>query len=164
MLRGRSGVPMGHRARAAAAVLVLFAGARVPLSGRDPAPRPNPLLTASEVERETGLHGLRRLSKRGGRPLSGVRFETSDGKPLLSVVVSDAVSYARWKGRRFRAAVAGVGDEAFSGPPRARRPEAVYFRKGDRSAALSAAVSGGEPRVHAKALERLARLVAARLP
>lgn len=155
---------MRYRARAAAAVLVLFAGARLPLAGRDPASRPNPLLTASDVERETGLHGVRRLSKRREGPPSEVRFETSDGKPLLAVTVADAVSYARWKGRLFRARVAGVGDEAFSGPPQVAKPQAVYFRKGDRSAAVSAAVSGGEPRVHAKALERLARLVAARLP
>lgn len=155
---------MRHRARAAAAVLVLFAGARVPLTGREPAPRPNPLLTASDVERETGLHGVRRLAKRGGGPLSELRFETSDGKPLLALMIADAVSYARWKGRLFRARVAGVGDEAFSGPPQTAKPQAVYFRKGDRSAAVSAAVSGGEPRVHAKALERLARLVASRLP
>lgn len=127
-------------------------------------------LTVADVEKVSGLTGIKIVPKNPAKGAGGdLNFATSDGKLVLMALFSGASLYAPSKQQAgyFKAAVPGVGSEAFSGPK--NDPQFVLcFKKGVYCVTLSSFFNIGGDAKHPTMLTMdqliaLGKLVAPRI-
>jgi hypothetical protein len=138
------------------------------------------LLTAGDVEKATGVKGIKAVP-RGSQPGAGgnLNFTGPDGKLLVMVNFGDAQLYRKAHDQKdmtiggqtfpmplFAHAVAGVGDEAFAAPPGPQQ-NVLYARRGNQAVSVSTyfspgAPNGTKPLLQMAQLEQLARLIFSR--
>lgn len=88
------------------------------------------VLTAADVEKATGLTGIKVVAKNPMKGAGGeLNFATADDKMVVTIFVQPESMYAFWKKQYSGTAVAGLGDEAFSMGAKGS-PPSVIFRKG----------------------------------
>lgn len=122
-------------------------------------------LTVSDVEKATGLKGVKILpqdfSKILAGDLNGVR---QDGTLLLRVNFWDLKTYELAK-LGYPYAVDGLADEAFEGPTGSIEHGELTFRKGNRAAVVASEIDPktNKPFVFGKPLRELARIIASRM-
>ena len=96
-------------------------------------------LTIADVEKVSGLTGIKIVAKDPSKGAGGdLNFATADGKLVMMANFLNVRYFQEYKKQPsyFKAPVAGVGDEAFSGPK--RDPQYVlFFRKGNYCVTLS---------------------------
>jgi len=132
-------------------------------------------LTVADVEKVTGLHGLKtvpRLSQPGAG--GELNFAGPDGKLVLMVNFGNAQLYRKAREQKemmiagkpvpmvlFAHAVPGVGDEAFAAPPGPVQ-YVIYIRQGDRAASISTYLSGGRAALSEAQLTAVGRVILSR--
>jgi len=94
-------------------------------------------LTVQDVEKITGLHGVKLVPPNASKGAGGdLNFADKDGKLILMVNrnLSSDVLYSQTKNMKgtVKAEIQGVGDAAFIGPP-GNYPYFVAFKKGKGS-------------------------------
>lgn len=125
------------------------------------------LLTVADVTKVTGVQGVKLVDKDPSKGAGGdLNFATADGKMLLLLVVTeDQAAFDEWK-RISVAPIAGVGDEAFSGPKGVPEPYNVYVRSKNQFVSLASFLdSQGQlkPLLTIAQLTELAKIVVSRL-
>lgn len=123
------------------------------------------LLTASDVERVTGLKGIKLVPQDFSKAIVGdLNVFRQDGERLLAVTLWDLTTYEMAKlGHPY--AVEGLADEAFEGPTGSIEHGELIFRKGNRAAVVISELDPGtnKPFVFGKPLRELARIIASRM-
>src|SRR5512139_1513821 len=97
-------------------------------------------LTASAMEKATGMKGIR-LVPRGSVAGAGgdLNFADASGELILMVQFTEAKNYEKFQKRYSKAAVTGLGDQAFLGAAMPGMPEnLVAFTKGANCVVLTA--------------------------
>lgn len=84
------------------------------------------IISASDVEKATGLKGLKQVARQkavdgitGNKLLTGdINFVLADGQPVIAVQFFPSFAFDQFKGDSgfIKAPVAGIGDEAYTGP------------------------------------------------
>lgn len=130
------------------------------------------LLTPADVERVSGLPGVRRAGRNPDKRLGGdLNFVRPDGTPLLMVVLKPAQAYAAWRADpdSFREDLPDLGEAAFIGPSRTRldTPYLVVVRSGSWAVGLftfdNPDVAGWNNLLTLDQLQALAQVVIGRL-
>ena len=128
-------------------------------------------LTVSDVERVTGLTGVKKIQFNPLRFLgSDLNFVTSDGIKILSVEFSNVCHYNTYKvfvPKNIKVLLQDIGEEAFAGPDiENQTPYLLVFRQGDYAVSLTAATTG-DSRKNMLTLDQLVvigKIISARLP
>jgi hypothetical protein len=97
-------------------------------------------LTAADVEKVTGMKGVR-LVPRGSAAGAGgdLNFADDAGELLLMVQFADAKNFAGFKNKYGKGAVSGVGDQAIQGGSMPGMPDNLLaFTKGTHCVVLTA--------------------------
>jgi hypothetical protein len=125
------------------------------------------LLTIADVETATGKAGIKTVPRNPSIGAGGdLNFATPAGDILVMVQVVDVKYYAQFKRTYFKTALAGAGDEAFTGAPLGGNTENFACFKKD---AQTVAVTGFlDLRTGKSALTRdqvvaLAKIIASRM-
>jgi hypothetical protein len=138
------------------------------------------LLTSSDVEKATGLKGVKTVLP-GSQPGAGghLNFAGPDGKLLLMVNFGDAQLYKKAREQKemtiggqkfpmplFARSVAGIGDEAFAAPPGPDQ-NVLYARRGNQAVSVTTyfgppGSKGVKPVLPMAQLEEIARLIFSR--
>ena len=127
------------------------------------------LLTTDDVEKVTGVHGLKLVPKSSQMGAGGdLNFALEDDTLVLMATIQDSSTYEQWKGEEgfFYASVPGIGDEAFEGPSFGEFRYILVFRIGDKGACLTSFVNiaaGGNPFLSQEQLRELAKILVSRL-
>jgi hypothetical protein len=125
------------------------------------------LLTVADVETATGRAGVRAIPRDPSKGAGGdLNFADARGEILVMIQVVEAKYYPEFKKAYFTAALAGVGDEAFTGASLPGKPENfACFRKGDRCVAVTGFLdlSTGKPALNRDQVVALARVVVSRM-
>jgi hypothetical protein len=121
-------------------------------------------LTVNDVEKITGLHGLKIVPYNPSKGAGGdLNFADQDGKLVVMVqrmLFSDAL-YTETKKMKgvVKAEIAGVGDAAFSGP--ANNPQYfISFKKGKGSGSVASFLTLTGTRLTLDQVKKIAQLVA----
>jgi len=98
-------------------------------------------LTVQDVEKITGLHGVKLVPPNPSKGAGGdLNFADKDGKLILMVqrMLNSDMLYSQTKKMKeaFKEDIQGVGDAAFIGPP-GNYPYFVAFKKGKGSGTVS---------------------------
>ncbi len=124
-------------------------------------------LTAADVEKVTGLKGVREIPRGSAAGAGGdLNFVDASGELILMVQISDAKSFAGFKGKYAKGALSGVGDEAVQGSLMPGIPDNLLaFRKGTRCIVLTAFADFIKKKVYLTAdqLSALGKVMAPRL-
>jgi len=121
-------------------------------------------LTVQDVEKITGLHGIKLVPADPSKGAGGdLNFANKDGDLILMVqrmLSSDALySQTRRMKGTVKADIAGVGDAAFTGP--AGDPQYfVSFKKGNGSGSAATFLSFSGPRLPLDQVKKVARQIA----
>ncbi|MDH4218766.1 MAG: hypothetical protein OEZ52_10225 [Candidatus Aminicenantes bacterium] len=127
------------------------------------------VLTAEDVEKVTGIQGLKLVPKNPQIGAGGdLNFAQPDGTILLIVMMQKASMYDTWKSQEgyFHADVNDIGDEAFEGPGFGEYRYILVFQKGKNAYSLSSFFNmqaGGEPYLSQDQLRELAKIIVSRL-
>lgn len=156
-------------------VLVLVCAFAVGLVGNVRAGQYDNIVSAADVERATGLQGIKQVPRvkatdgmTANKLLTGdLNFVRQDGEPVLIIQFRPVFVYDGMKADSgyFKAAVPGIGDEAFlspSFPPQ----NAVNIRKGSHVAVVTAHIDPKDSSKTIISLDQLtsvAKLVASRM-
>jgi hypothetical protein len=149
-------------------VLLVFAmlalSASVVLSQTKAAPGA-PYLTVRDVEKITGLHGVKLVPPDPSKGAGGdLNFAKQDGTLLLMVnrSLSSDMFYSQTKNMKgaVKEDIQGVGDAAFIGPP-GNYPYYVAFKKGKGSGTVSAFLGFTGPLLPMDQLKKVAQQIAA---
>ena len=122
-------------------------------------------LTVQDVEKITGLHGVKLVPPDASKGAGGdLNFADKDGKLILKVnrnLYSDML-YTQTKNMKdtVKEDIKGVGDAAFIGPP-GNFPYFLAFKKGKGSATASSFLGFTGPLLTIDQLKKVAQLVAA---
>ncbi len=162
----QSPAPVKGTANAPKAVTPASAGAAAPAGATSGALA----ITADDVESVLGVQGIQvvpRLSKPGAG--GDLNFALPNGDLVLMVTVSpaDMAQFSRSRERYRAKDVAGVGDEAFYGPPGGTQ-YLLAFRKGAHVVSINTffvtdGAHAGEPMMNEAQLTRVAQLIASRM-
>jgi hypothetical protein len=125
------------------------------------------LLTAADVEKATGLTGLKSIAKGSVTGAGGaVKYAKTDGKLVVIAGFFDGAAFDQMKATDdYGEALSGLGDAAFVGSLKGTMPMyfMVGFRKGDHSALLVTFLVGSTSTVLTlDQLKALAAVVASR--
>jgi len=143
--------------------ILLVSSASLAFAQTKPAPGAQ-FLTVQDVEKITGLHGIRLVPYDPSKGAGGdLNFATQDGKLLLMVQrmpYSDMLySQAKKTQGMVKADVTGVGDAAFTGP--AGNPQYfINFKKGKGSGSVASFLDFKGPRLSLDQLKKVAQQVA----
>lgn len=127
------------------------------------------LLTPKDVEKVTGIQGLKLIPK---NPVIGaggdLNFAKGDDTVVLIANIQDSSRYKKWKSEEgfFHASVSGIGDEAFEGPSDGEDRYILIFQKGNKAVSLSSFFdmnAGGKPFLAQNQLRELAKIIISRL-
>jgi hypothetical protein len=123
------------------------------------------ILTVADVQAVSGLASMATVAKKSQTGAGGdLNFVNAEKKLVLMVAIQDLSVFATWKRMLSRDAVAGIGDEAFTGPREGAQPYVIYFRKGAKAVSLSSFFDrSGRPLLTPAQLTELARIAASRL-
>jgi hypothetical protein len=127
------------------------------------------LLTIDDVEKVTGVHGLKLVPKSSQMGAGGdLNFALEDGTLVLMATIQDSSTYKQWKAEEgfFYASVSGIGDEAFEGPSFGEFRYILVFRIRDKGVCLTSFVNmaaGGNPFLSQEQLRELAKVLVSRL-
>jgi len=127
------------------------------------------LLTADDLEKVTGLHGLKLVQRDSQMGAGGdLNFALEDNTLVLMVAIQDSSMYKQWKGEDglFHTSVSGIGDEAFEGPNFGELRYIFVFRKGDKAVSVTSFINmkaGGNPFLSQEQLRELAKIIIPRL-
>jgi hypothetical protein len=123
------------------------------------------ILTVADVQAVSGLPSIGTVPKKSQTGAGGdLNFVNAEKKLVLMVAIQDLSTFATWKRMLARDAVAGIGDEAFTGPREGAQPYVVYFRKGGKAVSVSSFFDrSGKPLLTPGQLTELARIAASRL-
>ena len=107
---------------------------------------PDPRLTVADVEKVSGLTGVKLVPRDPAKGAGGdLNFVGPEGKLLLMVRFGTAALYDTVrKGTTYHALVPGLGDEAFDAPPGASQ-YALYVKKGTKAISVTAYASTTKP-------------------
>jgi|KBSMisStaDraftv2_1062788.scaffolds.fasta_scaffold43492_2 hypothetical protein len=150
------------------AVAMACALAGVGLVVRAQAPAPDPRLTIADVEKVSGVSGVKQVAQGSMTGAGGaLNFTGPDGKLILMVNFATASLYdgARKNQIVFHAVVPDVGDEAFDAPPGTMQ-YVLYVKKGAKAVSLTSFLSTTRPyapKLTMDQLKALARVVLPRL-
>lgn len=148
----------------AVAIACAFAG--VGLVAR--AQAPDPRLTIADVEKATGLSGVKQVAQGSMTGAGGdLNFVGPDGKLILMVKFATASLYDATKKNQtvFHAVVPDLGDEAFDAPPGAMQ-YVLYIKKGTKAVSVTSFISTSRPyapKLTIDQLKAIARVVLSRL-
>ncbi len=97
-------------------------------------------LTASDVERASGIKGVRQIPRGSVAGAGGdLNFTDDSGELILMVQFADAKDFAGLKANYAKGAVGGVGDQAIQGASMPGMPDNLLaFTKGTRLVVLTA--------------------------
>ena len=148
--------------RRAAVLLALMAGGAL-LAAQAPDAR----LTVADVEKVSGLTGVKQVARNAMTGAGGdLNFTGPEGKLLLMVKFSTAALYESVKKdpKIFHAAVSGLGDDAFDAPPGSMQ-YVLYVRKGTQAVSVTTYFSSRPiaPRLTVDQLKAIARVILSRL-
>ena len=124
------------------------------------------IITASDVEKATGLSGLKQVARQKAvdgitenKFLTGdINFVRSDNQPVIVVQFRPSFAFDQFKGDSgfIKAAVAGVGEEAYTGP--SFDPQVnVNFVKGGTYVAVSTLI---DPKDKSKPVLKIEQVIA----
>lgn len=148
------------------AVALTCALAGVALVARAQTPAPDPRLTIADVEKVSGLSGVKQVAQGSMTGAGGaLNFAGPDGKLLLMVNFAAASFYDSVKNNQtiFHALVPDVGDEAFDAPPGAMQ-YVLYVKKSTKAASLTSFLSTSRPYAPKLTLDQLKALARVVLP
>jgi hypothetical protein len=127
------------------------------------------LLTAADVEKISGLKGIRIVPYDPSKGAGGdINLATSEGKLVVMGNFGDGARFDSEKVTpNYRKAIPGLGDAAFVGPSKDIMPTLyiVGFKKGDHTALLTTFFKGTNVKstmLSVQQLKRLAAIVASR--
>jgi hypothetical protein len=128
---------------------------------------PDPRLTVADVEKVSGLSGVKLVPADPAKGAGGdLNFAGPEGKLLLMVRFSTASLYDSLKtGSTFHALVSGVGDEAFDAPP-GQVQYVLYVKQGAKAVSITTYASSSKPygpRLTMDQLKAIANVILARL-
>lgn len=127
------------------------------------------LLSTDDVEKATGVHGLKLIPKNSQMGAGGdLNFALENNTLVLMVTIQDSSMYEKWKGEEgfFHASVSEIGDEAFEGPSFGEIRYILVFRKGDKAISVTSFINmkaGGKPFLSQEQLRDLAKTITSRL-
>ena len=128
-------------------------------------------LSVADVERETGLTGVKKIQFNPLRFLgSDLNFVTSDGNKILSVEFSNVCHYNTYKifvPKNIKILLQDIGEEAFAGPDIENQvPYLLVFRQGDYAVSLTAATTSDSQKnmLTLDQLVGIGKIIASRLP
>jgi hypothetical protein len=127
------------------------------------------LLTVKDVEKATGIQGIKLISRNAAMGAGGdLNFTKEDHTMFLTVAIQDSSMYEKWKSEEgfFHASVSGIGDEAFEGPSEGEHRYILIFRKGKKAVSISSffdMTGGGKPFLSQEQLRALAKIMISRL-
>ena len=146
------------------ACLCLRLGLAVTSLAQDPNEK---LLTAADVERVTGMKGIKLVPRGSVAGASGdLNFTDSSGELILMVQFAEARNYAGFKAKYAKGAAVGIGDEAAMGAMiPGMSDNLLAFKKGTRCVILTAFADFVKQKVYLTAdqLTALGKLIASRL-
>jgi hypothetical protein len=127
------------------------------------------LLSIAEVEKVTGIQGLKTALKDPSKHMIGdLNFVRPDGKRLLSVVFEtiNLKEFEKTKASSsfkttFNGPVKGIGDEAYDGPPK-MEPFILSVRKGIHWLTISTSIDvskGMKPFLTQEQLKKIAEII-----
>src|SRR5208282_5911088 len=121
-------------------------------------------LTVQDVEKITGLHGVKLVPPDPSKGAGGdLNFANKDGKLILMVqrmLNSDALySQTRKMSGAVKADIQGVGDAAFIGPP-GNYPYFVSFKKGKGSGSVASFLGFTGPLLTIDQVKKVAQKIA----
>ncbi|MCL4465908.1 MAG: hypothetical protein M1389_07770, partial [Chloroflexi bacterium] len=127
------------------------------------------LLTVADVERVTGLSGVRLIPYNASAGAGGdINFGDKDGSLILMLKLSSNTPYNTMKNdaRYSSGPISGIGNDAFGIPSPLNPKESfgVAFLKGTQAATLSTYFSGNGLAVSIDKIQELAKLAASRMP
>jgi hypothetical protein len=128
---------------------------------------PDPRLTIADVEKATGLSGVKQVAQGSMTGAGGdLNFVGPDGKLILMVKFATASLYEATKKNQtvFHAVVPDIGDEAFDAPPGAMQ-YVLYVKKGTKAVSVTSFISTTRPyapKLTMDQLKALARVVLSR--
>jgi hypothetical protein len=129
---------------------------------------PDPRLTIADVEKVSGLSGIKQVANGSMTGAGGdLNFVGPEGRLLLMVKFVDARFYegVRKSTTIFHAAVPGLGDDAFDAPPGSTQ-YVLYVKKGATAISVTSYLSSTRPygpRLTLDQLKALARIILPRL-
>lgn len=150
------------------AVVMACAFAGVGLVARAQAPAPDPRLTVADVEKGSGLSGVKQVAPGSMTGAGGdLNFVGPDGQLILMVKFATASLYDATKKNQtvFHAVVPDIGDEAFDAPPGAMQ-YVLYVKKGTKAVSVTSFISTSRPYAPKLTLDQLkaiARVVLTRV-
>jgi hypothetical protein len=117
---------------------------------------PKKYVTIEEAEGVVGEGGLHVEKDTQG----AFQYARADRTPLLRVRVGSARDYATWRAapEAFRAPVAGLGDDAYSGPVGGREPTVIAIRKDSRAVEIMAVTPLPYAKLHGLAATAAGRM------
>jgi hypothetical protein len=125
------------------------------------------LLTAADVEKITGQTGVKAVPRNAAIGAGGdLNFGTATGAILVMVQVVDVKYYPQFKSAYFRTALAGVGEEAFTGITVGGTVENfACFKKGAQSVAVTGFVDlkSGKTALTRDQVVAMATIIASRM-
>ncbi|MGD0589590.1 MAG: hypothetical protein ABSA44_02170 [Bacteroidota bacterium] len=127
------------------------------------------LLSIADVEKVTGIQGLKMVPKDPSKHMIGdLNFVKPDGKRLLSIVfeIVDLKAFAQTKQSSsfkslYSGPVKGIGDEAFDGPPK-MTPYYLSVRKGTHWITISTSLDvskGMKPILTQEQLKKITEII-----
>ena len=124
-----------------------------------------PYLTVQDVEKITGLHGIKLVPADPSKGAGGdLNFANKDGDLILMVqrMLSSDALYSQTKKMKgtVKAEIAGVGDAAFTGPA-GDLQYFVSFKKGKGSGSAATFLSFSGPRLPLDQVKKVAEQIAA---
>lgn len=127
------------------------------------------LLTVADVERVTGLSGVRLIPYNASAGAGGdINFGDKDGSLILMLKLSSNTPYNTMKNdaRYSSGPISGIGNDAFGIPSPLNPKESfgVAFLKGTQAATLSTYFSRNGLAVSIDKIQELAKLAASRMP
>lgn len=130
---------------------------------------PEELLTSKDVEKVTGVQGIKSIPRNPVLGAGGdLNFALDDNTMLLTVAIQDSSMYKQWKSEEgfFHASVSGIGDEAFEGPSIGEDLYILIFWKGKKAISLSSFFNmqaDVKPFLSQEQLRELAKIMISRL-
>ncbi len=124
-------------------------------------------LTGADVDRVAGMKGVKLIPRMSVPGAGGdLNFADAAGELILMVQITDARNFDGFKKKYEKAAIAGVGDQAFQGAIMPGMPDNLLaFTKGSRCCVLTAFGDFAKNRIYLKIdqLAALAKVIASRV-
>jgi len=129
------------------------------------APQFAKFLTITDIERVTGLKGVKMVPK-GPDADDDLTFASQDGKVILAVTFLPASAFAGAKSSKagMKSPLSGVGEEAFVGPTSGPPLYILVFRKAAYTVIMNTEVEeNNHARIPIEKMTEIAKIVASRL-